>query len=155
MTGIQALERKYPDKPVLPGEPAKVEFEYIRHGTISLIGGFNVRTGNIFDDLFLGETRTNVDFIDAISRIYNNDTNKRYAFVCDNLNIHNSEELVRFVAKASNYTGDLGKKGKHGILKDLQSRISFLTPNFHKIYPQQDVREYSSVYIHLNGIFGI
>ncbi len=133
MTGIQALERKYPDKPVLPGEPAKVEFEYIRHGTISLIGGFNVRTGNIFDDLFLGETRTNVDFIDAISRIYNNDTNKRYAFVCDNLNIHNSEELVRFVAKASNYTGDLGKKGKHGILKDLQSRISFLTDKSHKI----------------------
>lgn len=28
-------------------------------------------------------------------------------------------------------------------------------PNFHKIYPQQDVREYSSVYIHLNGILGI
>ena len=37
MTGIQALERKYPDKLPLPGHKAKREFEYIRHGTTSLI----------------------------------------------------------------------------------------------------------------------
>ena len=37
MTGIRALERKYPDKPVRPSIPALHEFEYIRHGTISLI----------------------------------------------------------------------------------------------------------------------
>ena len=32
MTGIQALEHKYPDKPVIPGKAARMEFEYIRHG---------------------------------------------------------------------------------------------------------------------------
>ena len=37
MTGIQALEHKYPDKPVMPGKIARMEFEYIRHGTTSLI----------------------------------------------------------------------------------------------------------------------
>ncbi len=37
MTGIVARERKYPDKPVLSGKEEKVEFEYIRHGTTSLI----------------------------------------------------------------------------------------------------------------------
>ena len=37
MTGIQALEHKYPNKPVIPGKLARMEFEYIRHGTISLI----------------------------------------------------------------------------------------------------------------------
>ena len=31
MTGIQALEHKYPDKPVIPGKAACMEFEYIRH----------------------------------------------------------------------------------------------------------------------------
>lgn len=36
MTGIQALERRYPDKPVRPGSPVPHGFEYIRHGTISL-----------------------------------------------------------------------------------------------------------------------
>ena len=33
MTGVQALEHKYPDKLPLPGQCAKMEFEYIRHGT--------------------------------------------------------------------------------------------------------------------------
>ena len=37
MTGIQALERKAPDKPMRPGKPTKREFEYIRHGTQTLI----------------------------------------------------------------------------------------------------------------------
>jgi hypothetical protein len=31
--GIQALERKYPTKPMKPGLLERVEFEYIRHGT--------------------------------------------------------------------------------------------------------------------------
>ncbi len=44
MTGIQALEHKYPDKPPLPGQCANMEFEYIRHRTTSLIGFFNVAT---------------------------------------------------------------------------------------------------------------
>ena len=38
MTGIQAPEHKYPDKLPQPGQCAKMEFEYIRHGTASLIG---------------------------------------------------------------------------------------------------------------------
>ncbi len=37
MTGIQALEHKYPDKLPLPGQCAKMDFEYIRQGTTSLI----------------------------------------------------------------------------------------------------------------------
>ena len=38
LTGIQALEHKYPDKLPQPGQCAKMEFEYIRHGTTSLTG---------------------------------------------------------------------------------------------------------------------
>ena len=45
MTGIQALEHRYPDKPPMPGKPALMEFEYIRHGTTTLIGFFDVATG--------------------------------------------------------------------------------------------------------------
>ena len=47
MTGIQALEHKYPDKPVIPGKADHMEFEYIRHGTVSLIGFFDVATGRM------------------------------------------------------------------------------------------------------------
>lgn len=47
MTGIQALEHKYPDKLPLPGQCAKIEFKYIRHGTTSLISFFDVATGRM------------------------------------------------------------------------------------------------------------
>ena len=37
MTGIQALERLFPNKPMRPGQVEKREFEYQRHGTQTLI----------------------------------------------------------------------------------------------------------------------
>jgi hypothetical protein len=36
MTGVQALERATEDKPTLPGKVRLIEYEYIRHGTLSL-----------------------------------------------------------------------------------------------------------------------
>jgi hypothetical protein len=47
MTGIQALERTMPDIAMKPGRCTLVEFEYIRHGTQSLIASFNVATGQV------------------------------------------------------------------------------------------------------------
>ena len=41
MTGIQALERKHPTKPMRPGLVERAEFEYERHGTLTLIANFN------------------------------------------------------------------------------------------------------------------
>ncbi len=43
MTGIQALERKFPDQPMRPGFRERKEFEYIRHGTQTLIASFGSR----------------------------------------------------------------------------------------------------------------
>ena len=57
MTGIQALERKYPDKPMKPGQPVKREFEYIRHGTQTLIASFDISSGTILHES-IGQTRT-------------------------------------------------------------------------------------------------
>ena len=37
-TGMQALERKFPDIPMRPGQPVRREFAYIRHGTLCLMG---------------------------------------------------------------------------------------------------------------------
>ncbi len=47
MTGIQALERTMPDIALKPGRCTQVEFEYIRHGTQTLIASFNVATGQV------------------------------------------------------------------------------------------------------------
>lgn len=42
MTGIQATERIEKDLPMRPGKVERREFEYIRHGTQSLIASFDV-----------------------------------------------------------------------------------------------------------------
>lgn len=44
MTGIQALEHLHPTLPMKPGWIERREFEYVRHGTLSLIVGLKVAT---------------------------------------------------------------------------------------------------------------
>lgn len=46
-TGIQAKSRKHPEIPAVPGRDARREFEYVRHGTISIIAAMNVATGQV------------------------------------------------------------------------------------------------------------
>ena len=132
MTGIQALEHKYPDKPVMPGKTAYMEFEYIRHGTVSMIGFFNVATGRM-EKPYLNGTRTEADFVEAVRALVETDPKASWTFVCDGLNIHKSEGLVRFVAEQCNFEGDLGRKEKRGILKSQESRAEFLHQKDHRI----------------------
>lgn len=132
MTGIQALEHKYPDKPVIPGKAAHKEFEYIRHGTTSLIGFFDVATGRM-ESPYLNPTRTEEDFVEAMRALAGTDPEASWTFVYDGLNTHKSESLVRFVAQQCGLTEDLGRKGKSGILKSLESRAEFLHREDHRI----------------------
>jgi len=53
--------------------------------------------------------------------------------VMDQLNTHKSEGLVRLFAKINGYKGNLGKKGKHGILENQKTRAEFLTKKNQKI----------------------
>lgn len=132
MTGVQALEHRYPDKLPLPVQEAKMEFEYIRHGTTSLIGFFEVATGKIFPP-YLNETRGEGDFSEAVRQVVESAPGHNWVFVCDGLNTHKSEVLVRYVAEACGIDADLGQKGKSGILKNLQSREGFLHDPSHRI----------------------
>ena len=47
MTAIPALERAHATHPMRPGQVEKPEFEYIRHGTQSLIANLEVATGQV------------------------------------------------------------------------------------------------------------
>jgi transposase len=46
-TGIQAKHRKYPGRPAQRGRAARREFEYVRHGTVSIIAALQVATGQV------------------------------------------------------------------------------------------------------------
>lgn len=125
MTGIQALERIAEDLPLGPKKPLAREFEYRRHGTQTLIGALNVASGAVHG--ICGDTRNEGDFVAAIEHfIAANPGYRVYHFVADQLNIHKSEALVRFVDRFCNTNKELGKKGRYGILKSMQTREAFL-----------------------------
>ena len=114
---LQALERKSPDKPMKPGKPTKREFEYLRHGTQTLIASFDVSSGKILQES-IGQTRTESDFLSHLQQMIRaNPQVQKWHLVMDCLNIHQSESLVRWVASNEGIPrATLGKKGQYVIL---------------------------------------
>jgi transposase len=133
MTGVQALERKHPDLPMQPGCVLRREFEYIRHGTLSFMVNFHVADGSV-GQVSAGSTRTETDFLAHIQRTVAAQPHiRQWHFIVDNLNIHQSEALVRYVAQESDLDLDLGQKGKSGILASMTSRAAFLSTPTHRL----------------------
>lgn len=133
LTGVQALERIAPDLPPRPGQVARREFEYRRHGTCSFIINFDVATGQVVSPSS-GPTRTEADFLEHVRRTVATDpTANQWHFVVDNLDIHRSASLVRYVAELAGITEDLGAKRVRGVLRSKASRAAFLSDPSHPL----------------------
>jgi transposase len=134
LSGVQALERKHPALPLAPGKVERREFEYIRHGTRAFIVSRDVVTGQMVAP-HAGPSRTEADFLAHVQAVVATDPEaKRWHFVCDNLNIHQSESLVRWVAQRCGIEEEaLGKKGQCGILATMASRAAFLSDPSHQV----------------------
>jgi len=133
MTGVQALERNAKTIPMKPGQPARIEFEYTRHGTLCLIGNWHVVLGQMIAPT-IRPTRTEEDFCWHIHHTVATDSDAGWVFVVDNLNTHCSESLVRYVAKTEEIEeSTLGQKDKAGILKSMATRQAFLSDRGHRI----------------------
>ena len=101
--GIQATENKAPDLPPVPGKHATVgrDSEYIRHGTISLLAGIDLVTGEVIGNVEdRHRSREFVDFLKMLDAHY--DSALRIQIVLDNHSAHTSKETRVYLETVPN-----------------------------------------------------
>ena len=97
--GIQALSLTAPDLPPAPGKAPAVgrDYEYVRHGTVSLLAGIDLHSGHIFANV--EDRHRSVEFVALLKRLdqyYPSEATIRV--VLDNHSAHISKETMAYLA---------------------------------------------------------
>jgi transposase len=96
-TGIQAKSRKHPDTGARPGRDARREFEYVRHGTISIIAAMNVTTGEVIAERI--EKNDSAAFISFLAMLHQMIPRRlRIHLIMDNGSSHTSAATRAWLA---------------------------------------------------------
>lgn len=94
---MQALFRRFPTRISMVDGSLRREFEYVRHGTCTLLGALDVASGRAFGHVVKHRTaQALVTFMEQIAKRY---PHKQIYVVWDNLNIHgdgNERRWTRF-----------------------------------------------------------
>jgi transposase len=101
--GIQAIENTAPDLPPVPGEHSTVgrDREYIRHGTVSLLAGIDLLSGEVLG--LVRDRHRSVEFIEFLKLAdAHYQAGARIAVVLDNHSAHISKETRAFLATLPN-----------------------------------------------------
>ena len=96
--GVQAIGLTAPDLPPVPGKASAVgrDYEYVRHGTVSILAGIDLHSGHIFANV--EERHRSVEFIALLKQLdehYPQDAIIRV--VLDNHSAHISKETVAYL----------------------------------------------------------
>jgi len=96
-TAIQALDRLDPVLPLSPGRAERHGFEYYRHGTLSLYGALNPRTGEVVGAT--ADRHTSADFVRFLTIVVATVPRGRDVhIILDNLSAHKTKLVQDFLA---------------------------------------------------------
>jgi transposase len=101
--GIQAIENTAPDLPPSPGKHATVyrDHEYVRHGTLSLLAGIDLLTGEVIATVEdRHRSQEVINFLKKLDAHYPD--KKRITIVLDNHSAHTSKETRTYLATVPN-----------------------------------------------------
>jgi transposase len=97
--GIQALANVSPEKPPVPSQQASLlrDYEYVRHGTLSLLAGIDLHTGQITE--WISDTHNSKDFIEFLTKLDQAyPPHQAIRLVLDNHSAHISKETKSYLA---------------------------------------------------------
>ena len=101
--GIQAIENTAPDLPPVPGKHATIgrDHEYIRHGTLSLLAGIDLLSGEVLG--LVRKRHRSVEFIEFLQMAHAHyPAGARIRIVLDNHSAHISKETRAFLGTLPN-----------------------------------------------------
>ncbi len=101
--GIQAIENTAPDLPPCPGKHSTIyrDHEYIRHGTLSLLAGIDLVTGEVIATVEdKHRSQEVISFLKKLDAHYPDQ--KRITIVLDNHSAHTSKETRAYLATVPN-----------------------------------------------------
>ena len=95
-TAIGARSRKHPDQPARPGRVARREFEYVRHGTVSIIAALHVHTGQVITErITRNDSATFIKFLTMLDQT--TDPGLIIHLVLDNGSSHTSKATKKWL----------------------------------------------------------
>ncbi len=95
-TAIQALDRTVPMLPLTPGRAERHGFEYVRHGTLSVLAAFDTRSGEVFGKTV--KRHTSAEFVAFLEDLLvNNPGHDEIHVILDNLSTHKTKHVKAFL----------------------------------------------------------
>ncbi len=90
-TSLQAKSRKRPTRPIRPSQLERREFEYVRHGTVSLMAAMNVTTGTVHPKIITrNDSVTFIEFLAELEQAV--EPTKKIHLILDNGSSHTSQQ---------------------------------------------------------------
>lgn len=135
-TGMQALERVAPDRPMIHGRPVRREFGYIRHGTQTLFAAFHAQTGKVVGKIF--DRHRSEEFCEFLKLIVNKFPDKELHVILDNFKTHMTEAVRKLAAKVCHLDWEtMTEEEQKEILQKPNKRIVFHFLPFHASWLNQ------------------